>query len=57
MATPDHKEQQNRYDFLNMGGDIDPKHPYVKKLEHNFVDLYPYKTEEQIAEYLEQIAS
>ena len=57
MATPDHKEKQNRYDFLNMGGEIDPENPYVKKLEHNFVDPYPYKTDVQIAEYLEQIAS
>ncbi|CAA6816873.1 MAG: Unknown protein [uncultured Sulfurovum sp.] len=57
MATPDHKENKNRYDFLNMNGEINPENPYVKKLEHNFVDPYPYKTEEQIARYLEQIAS
>lgn len=57
MATPDHKENQNRYDFLNMNGEINPENPYVKKLEHNFVDPYPYKTEKQIAHYLEQIAS
>ena len=57
MATPDHRENQNRYDFLNMNGEINPENPYVKKLEHNFVDPYPYKTEEQIAHYLEQIAS
>jgi len=57
MATPDHKENTNRYDFLNIRGEIDPENPYVKKLEHNFVDTYPYRTEEQIANYLEQIAS
>ncbi len=57
MATPDRKENQNRYDFLNMNGEINPENPYVKKLEHNFVDPYPYKTEKQIAHYLEQIAS
>lgn len=57
MATPDHKENHNRYDFLNMNGEVNPENPYVKKLEHNFVDAYPYKTEEQIAHYLEQIAS
>ncbi len=57
MAAPDHKENQNRYDFLNMNGEVNPENPYIKKLEHNFVDPYPYKTEEQIADYLEQIAS
>ncbi len=57
MATPDHRENKSRYDFLNMNGEFDPDNPYVKKLEHNFVDPYPYKTEEQIAHYLEQIAS
>lgn len=57
MAAPDHKENQNRYDFLNMNGEVNPENPYVKKLEHNFVEPYPYRTEEQIAQYLEQIAS
>lgn len=57
MAAPDHKENQSRYDFLNMNGEVNPENQYVKKLEHNFVDPYPYKTEEQIARYLEQIAS
>lgn len=57
MAAPDHRENQNRYDFLNMKGEVNPDNPYVKKLEHNFVDPYPYRTEEQIAQYLEQIAS
>lgn len=57
MATPDHKENQNRYDFLDMNGEINSNNFYVKKLEHNFVDLYSYETEEQIAHYLEQIAA
>jgi hypothetical protein len=57
MATPVHKEKQDRYDFLNMNGEINPENPYIKKLEQNFVDPYPYKTEDQIAHYLEQIAS
>lgn len=57
MAAPDHKENKNRYDFLNMNGEVNPENLYVKKLEHNFVDPYPYKTEEQIADYLERIAS
>ena len=57
MAAPDHKENQRRYDFLNMNGEVNPENQYVKKLAHNFVDPYPYETEEQIAEYLEQIAS
>lgn len=57
MAAPEYKDPHNRYDFLNMNGKVDPENPYVKKLEHNFVDPYPYKTEEQMASYLEQIAS
>ena len=57
MATPDYKENQNRYDFLNMNGEVDPANPYVKKLEHNFVDIHPYGNEEQMAYYLELIAS
>jgi len=57
MAAPDHKENQRRYDFLNINGEVNPEDQYVKKLAHNFVDPYPYETEEQIAEYLEQIAS
>lgn len=54
MATRDNNN--SRYDFLNISGKINPENQYLKKLEHNFVDTYPYKEKEQIAHYLELIA-
>jgi len=56
MATPDYKEDKSRYDFLNIAGEVDRENIYVKKLEHNFVDIHPFKKEEQISHYLELIA-
>ena len=47
---------KNHYDFLNITGAMDAQDPYVQKLRHNFVDVYPYKTEEEIASYLETVA-
>lgn len=57
MATPSNKKNNDRYDFLDLSGDVDYASHYIKKLEQNFVDSYPYKYEDQIAKYLEGIAS
>ena len=56
MMTPMQKNAQERYDFLDIGGQIDPSGLYVQKLKHNFIDIYPYKTEEDIAKYMELVA-
>ena len=56
METPTKKNKKDRYDFLDITGKIDMKNPYVQKLQHNYVDIYPYQNEEDIAAYMEQIA-
>jgi hypothetical protein len=56
MMTPTQTNPQERYDFLDIGGQIDPSGLYVQKLKHNFIDIYPYKTEEDIAKYMELVA-
>lgn len=56
MSTPISKEQQYKYDFLDMSGNIDTSSHYIKKLEQNLVDIYPYESEDQIANYLKNIA-
>lgn len=57
MATPDYKEHNKRYDFLNINGKINPENKYVKKLIQNYIEPYPYKTKEDVANYFELIAS
>jgi len=57
FSTPDVRKPDERYDFLDLTGEVDKESFYVKKMEQNFVDVYPYKEEEQIAKYLEKIAA
>jgi len=57
MATPNQRDNHKRYDFLDITGKIDATSRYnVQKLDQNFVDIFPYKSEEQIAHYLQGIA-
>lgn len=56
MATPNQRDNHKRYDFLDITEKIDATSRYVQKLDQNFVDIFPYKSEEQIAHYLQGIA-
>ena len=56
FATPRDKPINERYDFLDMTGQYNLNSHYAQKLEQNFVEIYPYKTEEDMGKYLEIVA-
>ncbi len=56
FVTPSNKLNHERYDFLDMTGSIDLKSHNIQKLQQNYVEAYPYNTEEEIGKYLELVA-